>query len=314
MTHFLHRFSTLCVLLLVLVAGCKRDKPYTCDVDPALLDIEVECALDEDCPCGTHCDLGMCGYECTSNKDCDGKDKCDAFGRCSNKKLDSHALPPPGDVSGALTLTRGGVTLSTAGEVRTVGLRAEGLDSGRVRVRADDDLEVQCGTSGGFVRECFFDSLAVDEEAARLLQVRAAVSLDADVEQTHGSVRIWSEHNGRMMLGVTITNPAYVDQGAARSAAPVTESGLYEGTLRLTGMGLWESGTAETATEPVGGLELDVIVEVQPDGDGYLLRITDSLGAIFDGTIVRVDDQGLAAANTLFLVSTEDQYLSLIHI
>ena len=132
--------KTILLLIFTVLSGCGNNKAYTCKVDEQLLDLDLACFLDEDCPCGTHCDMGMCGYECTSNRDCDNGSKCDAFGRCSDKKSPSHALPPATAPGGTLELQTPSLVLRDAGETRALALRATHVNSGSIRVKAGPDL------------------------------------------------------------------------------------------------------------------------------------------------------------------------------
>ena len=55
---------------------------YSCTRDPALLAEAIRCNRDDQCPCGAHCRLGQCDYECMEDADCDGDGWCDLFGYC----------------------------------------------------------------------------------------------------------------------------------------------------------------------------------------------------------------------------------------
>ena len=78
------------LLLASTTIGCSDDggdpvgngAAYQCVRDPALLEKRPACARDVDCPCGSRCDNGRCGYECSADADCAGGQCCDYFGRC----------------------------------------------------------------------------------------------------------------------------------------------------------------------------------------------------------------------------------------
>ena len=53
-----------------------------CVVDPERLNGVLACQVDEQCPCGAHCALGRCIYECLEGvEDCADGQRCSLFGR-----------------------------------------------------------------------------------------------------------------------------------------------------------------------------------------------------------------------------------------
>jgi hypothetical protein len=63
-----------------------------CVRDEAKMAERRQCQRDDTCPCGTHCELGVCEASCVEAADCGQGEYCDDFGRCRNQE-DTQRLP-----------------------------------------------------------------------------------------------------------------------------------------------------------------------------------------------------------------------------
>ena len=105
-----------------------------CTRDPGLLAQPHLCTRDDDCPCGSACNLGACSSQCLADTDCGPAFVCDGYGRCASPALANQPLlpgespqagapadagaqaPPPVPLSdGTLTIDRTALDLLNAG-------------------------------------------------------------------------------------------------------------------------------------------------------------------------------------------------------
>ena len=71
-------------------AGGEDAAPPVCTPDPDRLNGVRRCQVDEQCPCGAHCTLGRCIYECLDGvQDCADGQRCSLFGRCVEQAAES---------------------------------------------------------------------------------------------------------------------------------------------------------------------------------------------------------------------------------
>lgn len=215
------RPSSRALLLATLLIGCDGSPPgVQCDVDPALLAAEIECVADDHCPCGTHCDRGICAFECAEDADCD-EGWCDGFGRCRAEGDD--ALVPAPEASGRARLTVEQPVLETVeGGVSTLRLQLDAATPSDLRVVADDGALVRCDESGSFVDECQLEAVEPDAE------VTVAVRRSTAVEPTQvGRVTVHGPGGARVSTSVVPAGGA-----PAPSAEPI-EPGVYRGEAVL---------------------------------------------------------------------------------
>ena len=79
----------------------------------ALLASPTRCTRDENCPCGSGCDLGLCKSACSLNTDCGAGLVCDSFGRCLSPQKANQPNPVSGLSRGTLQLETNDVGLYT---------------------------------------------------------------------------------------------------------------------------------------------------------------------------------------------------------
>jgi hypothetical protein len=85
------RFGTLlaaALAALAIASACRESSPSSeCLRSPVQLErldrAMTSCAVDDDCPCGSACALGVCSYDCATDAECGGAAlRCDERGRC----------------------------------------------------------------------------------------------------------------------------------------------------------------------------------------------------------------------------------------
>lgn len=101
--------------LLVLSVACDDDdgnntnqttvSGYSCVRDPSLMARTTQCRLDIHCPCGTHCEEGLCQHQCMSDDECEDGAWCDYFGRCRSQEVRSSFAPLSEGESGSIAMT-----------------------------------------------------------------------------------------------------------------------------------------------------------------------------------------------------------------
>lgn len=247
----------------------------TCTRVAALLEAPTACGRDEDCPCGSHCDLGQCAHACLADADC-AEGTCDAFGRCATGGRLSSASRPRFVVEPSV------VSVRARGAERVLRVRAAGEAVGPVRVVADPGATVRCG-EGDFAAECRFEALDAAGAA-----VRVRVAEDAPAADVSLGVRFHAAGQ-RERVGVEV---ALGTEAKARKAArPV---GLYEGFAWPLGGG-FSSRPDAPANAALARLRVPVTAVVKATGDTFIVDLADGIGALFpdDTTIatLRLDDR-----------------------
>lgn len=269
----------------------------TCVRSDALVTSRAECTRDENCPCGTGCDLGVCVARCAWNSDCATGTVCDSFGRCVLPGDANRPDPISGAARGTLAVDQVQVELGSATSVRTLHLSVTGQRLPRVRVTGDEGLEVACGEAGAFGRECFFTDLPPDDLSS-VVRVRASGAFPTtDVRK---SVHLFAlgQH---VVVGVAL-------RGAA-AAQPPPRFGVYEGRARMVGAGLRARTVQDALPEELTRLELPIRAEIYPPVNGvYTLKLFDVRKAVFpDGAVATL---GLKPGTNEFeLVMPSRQYL-----
>lgn len=216
----------------------------------------VACLDDVGCPCGTHCVVGVCEAECTTNDDCaDGR--CDRFGRCTT-------TDGPPAVHGRITVAPRLIDVVDANEAGVFAIGADGADLGPVRIVAEAALTLECLAADGSAMPadegvCRFDALPAD---GTRLQVRARLTDGATV----GSVRIFAGTT------VEVVNLRLITQ-----APPPVEQvpGFYRGVARLQAVGARHLMRNEitTGAVPPGVVSAPVEVDIAADGRVRILDI-----------------------------------------
>jgi hypothetical protein len=254
----------------------KDPESYVCVRDPTLLVQARDCVLDEGCPCGTHCALGRCVYDCVESSECGDGLGCDAFGRCSDGSL-VHGLPTgPSPRMEALTDL---LDFPVPGTERQLHVRINGDPVGPLRVVAREDLEVRCHPDGSFSPECFFEPTG-DVEVITI-----------DVRSSDDPVEAGRSAGVELYLGnqrVLVSGHLWQPQLPPPEASDPRLTGVYLGVVRLEGAGSQASSHVETLPVPFKALELPVTMTVYEDAGGaHVVHLTDDLGALFpEGGIV----------------------------
>ncbi len=268
----------LCILpaavaVLLTVPGC-GDDPVTgavadCPVDPALVAERADCLADDQCPCGTHCDLGICEAACTVSADCAEGERCDGFGRCRAAgetalvpaPLESRAEADVQPLSPFIQVD----SLTGEGTLRLVA--TQGTDV-RVRVLGREGAEVLC--DGTWVDECELPAVIGGDELS--LDVRYP-DMPADGGAGTGRLAIFS--TGGPHAVVSVTRQPDAAPGPPFEAAPF--EGAYEGAAQLVSAGLGDA--ADPGPAPVGPVRLPLTASVHGTLAAAILVIDNHQGA-----------------------------------
>jgi hypothetical protein len=217
-------------------------------VRTAALDEMRDCRRDDDCPCGAHCTLGTCTFDCRAEGDCADGLACDDFGRCREAGAPriAAATTPSAARVGVEPAVQRASSIETPYHFR---VRPHAGATGRVRVVARGPVTLTCAGEAAPTGECvvadvpadgFEITLALDETAKA---DRAPESPGADV---------YDEAGGRTQVGLV------VGVGAPDS---VPFTGRYHGTASLGGgAGLADSGDARDLRARVTAEVFDDVV------------------------------------------------------
>lgn len=263
--------ATCAVLSLV---GCGDDtggrvESLSCEVDPTLVASRRACAADDDCPCGTSCELGECIAECMRNEDCTGGGRCDRFGHC-RAASDTSRLPTlstDASLAGQIELSTPLLRLAGVSMPRPVTLRATGANLGRVRVTVTSPLEVSCD-GGAFGTECRLDMVSTTR--AVTLSVRTSARL-AD-----GATSTLTVYAGDERREVTISMET---EGGRPPVEDRLRDGRYTGTATVVGMGVTDDPSTLELQRNGVSIPIDAKVFLSAAGTGVVV-LEDSLGVI----------------------------------
>ncbi|MCB9524089.1 MAG: hypothetical protein H6702_12080 [Myxococcales bacterium] len=227
-----------------------------CTPDPDRVAAQERCADDLNCPCGTHCALGLCEADCLGDADCPNGLICDDAGRCAEDIPDpeSRRPPPPPRAEGELGVAPG--VVSGDGDVREVRVTARGAGFARARAVASPGMAVRCAAEGDFADHCTF---ALDRNGSAALALRPTD--DAPPGQV-GEVRVFAGHQ----LQAVVYAPA-ARAGLEKDGEPL--EGVYEGVAVRVQVGL----VGDVA--PAAAVSLPVTLEVDADGR---VALSDDLG------------------------------------
>ena len=265
------------------------------------------CRKDDDCPCGTWCNAGLCLPECTSNAQCDGG-VCDLFGRCRPAEDTTVVAPltaPPANPA-ELRVSPRLITAPTGTDARDIILYAISdtlprLDN--VRVEVSDGLTVNChleqyqneipgfGADAGPVtaQTCAFPYFA---DSWRLEVVGTAPF-------ESGEVRTVTVFAGGQQETISYVPPVALQPTEPPAAQPrQSTAGRFVGTAELVGVGLvvpeylgsggdgglpYLDGLQPTnGAAPAAPMRLPVTFDVFATGDlsVYQFRLKDDLGVL----------------------------------
>ena len=253
--------AALRIGVLAVVAACTSNKATpgpaagTCTPDPALIAQDRACRSDDQCPCGAHCTLGVCGADCSATAACGSGQRCDQFGRCRQSD-------DPGLVAPVATVAQGTIQLETTsllvpGDAGAM-LRFTATDHNlsAVRLQASAGYALQCGADAGWQGSCLESGLALGSGIAVPVRALAATDADAGAVGPTGSVAVFS---GGGVQTVSLAAPggaAVVSNGLA---------GAYSGTATLASVTLTNPAlpTAPSTTPGLASPSIAVPVTAQ---------------------------------------------------
>jgi hypothetical protein len=233
--------------------GIPSDDPgiiqTSCTRDSKLMAEARSCTDDGDCACGTGCELGECTAACKSDKDCGGKGACDRFGRCRKDGIDSSIAPLTPPTEAALRPDTALLRFASMDDERPVSFVTDRGAPGKTRIEASGSLEVRCGDSGSYSTECTFDDLPAGSTVTVWAKLSKTPSMQMEIQpksSIHVGVNIQAVTTKVPAGGVTATTKtgkqvvgAVFDPQDRRPtpADGMLQSGAYEGTARLIGIG-----------------------------------------------------------------------------
>jgi hypothetical protein len=208
-------------------AGAPEEPGPACTPVPEEVAKRRRCVSDDQCPCGAHCELGLCEASCSAALPCAAGLSCDAFGRCRDA----------GSIAAArVARVAPGTAARVAARTRVVQLGDDGTAT--VRVTRRDASPQRAIAGGGFLVSCAAGAPAAAEcslgEGKAGEEVTLSVSADPAAPKpptTPGFVQLVSP-TGATSLSVF--------PRAAAAVAPTLEpvSAAFRGTARLIDAGL----------------------------------------------------------------------------
>lgn len=229
-----------------------------CTRDPATLDARAACLGQEHCGCGTHCALGECVYDCTTDTECGANERCDELGYCRDRADPTLALPLPELASRGLRIEPSELLLEGPNAPRVITLAAPHAPVGRLRLVAPTGLELACDGQN-FTSECRYDGIPQGER--EVIPVRWVGPASA----APLSVRIYSD------AGLDTVTVKATEEGDRATAI----RGEYEGYAVATHLGTL--GGAGPGRAPAA-LRLPITVRYFPvEG---VLELHDRLGVL----------------------------------
>lgn len=257
----------------------------------------VRCTRDENCGCGTGCELGLCVQRCSLNVECAEGAVCDSFGRCVAAARANLPNPVSGLPRGTLLVDRKDVELFQAGTEEKIRVSAKTLALPRVRLAVEAGLEIACGDAGTFGAECSFENVTPGADAS-VARVRATGTFPSTIVRK--ALDVFAEGQ-RITVGVAL-------RGEVAGPA-VPRFGSYQGRAQLVGAGLRARTTMDALPPELTRLELPVTAQIfSPVSGVYTLRLFDERKTVFpDGAVATL---GLRTGTTQWqLQMPSTQYL-----
>ena len=239
---------------------------YRCVKDRGLIMTRTECRLDVHCPCGAHCERGLCRHDCIDHSDClDGW--CDFLGYCrgaeESKSLRDVSSPEPSQfLISPMSMAVYDWNLEAPKSVTLYAPRVELRD---VRLVASPGLSVRCESD--YVEECVIPLVGSGEK----VQVSLKVTRSSGEERQVWTLKVHMR-NQIEVLGLHKERPPVVND---------IEPGVYQGRV-------WMSQAHSTLTTsqplesegvdaPLRVLDLPLVAKVYPDGTFLLSEATGAL-------------------------------------
>lgn len=255
--------------LIPCLAGCSSSSAGSggaCTPNPDIIAQHRECMSDDTCPCGAHCDLGVCVASCGAGiGTCSGADTCDAFGRCGPPGPDGRVPVPPANV-GSVILDSPRVVLPNLTTPIAVRFQVATADLGPVRIAIDAPFQLQCSGGGTFGPECRDTNDAKGTE--RVFHVRVAPGT-ATAPASPGIIRIYW---GASFETVTVDL-------LASSPPPPALQGAYIGSATLTDVAIVGGGASGTSVAAPGSFVVPVTANVFASGGAGVIQLGDRFGA-----------------------------------
>ena len=289
----IHRliFLTTLTVLLMLVGACSDDESDSSSTPPTATDRASLCAdtdgVDEEalpamprvcfedieCPCGTHCDLGRCVSACSDDAECDGNELCDDFGRCRTVERANRSGGDTPQRAGKLRLSRSTISMYEHDGERTVRIGARHHNIERLRLRADEGLEIACGDAD-FSDECHYEDLEADADDLHV-RIRPREGEDFS-EGAHHEIHVFGD-NGRETI--TVRTNSTREHGEEVAGRP----GIYEGYAWPEGSGFASRRRQNEFADEIRQLRIPVEIIVYPSEDAQVrvAHFDDGLGLLF---------------------------------
>ena len=313
--------SLVGAIILLMVAGCGSDdaelgeqRSRICQTDN-LEEWEARpmpevCTVDMECPCGTHCDLGECVAACTDGGDCEDGLVCDSFGRCQTEENADRPERRSGERRGRVHLTDSNLTIYEQDRERRFRIGARHEDLRRVRLQAQEGIEIACGDEN-FSQRCEFSG-GIEAVARDDRTVRARATDEASFDGERYVVRVFAD---RQRETVNINARTRGESEEEVSGQP----GVYQGYAWPEGSGFVSRTRNNEFSDDIRRMRVPVEIVVYPSEDARsrVAQISDGLNLLFpEGEMVGEfeRDQGspweFETARQIFTSADERPYIS----
>jgi hypothetical protein len=253
---------------------------YQCTKDRELILTRTECRLDVQCPCGAHCERGLCRHECIDHDDC-SEGWCDFLGYCRDS-TDRQSIQgvKPSEPSQLVVSPVSMAVYDWNLEVpRTVTLYAPNEDLVDVRLVASGGLTVRCEDE--YVSECVVPLVAAGDKLPVSLKVNRS---------PEGERRAWT-------LTAHVRDRIEV-VGLHKARPPVVtpvEPGVYEGRIWMS-----EANSTLSTDQPLVEESIDVRIR--------MLDLPLVLKVYPDGTLVFSDEAGVLPSDWVFRLNADASF------
>ncbi len=264
--------AVVAAMLWSLLGACGEapEAPYACEVDERLLDLRIDCREDGQCPCGSHCEAGLCTSACRTDADCSDGTVCDFFGRCTDPDEAGLRARIDSTSRARLRVSPGFVSLDADEPRGAFSIVARGGAVGPVLVRASEGLQVQCG-GGPPGAACRIETVVDGAPQA----VRVSLEGEIDASADHG-IDVFGP-NGLVSVPVRLTV-------ADATGGPKPLEGVYRGVATIEAFGTVARSVSLPVSPGLEALRFPVELTIHPERDGRRrVVLTDDLGALFPG-------------------------------
>lgn len=225
-----------------------------CTPNPARVAAAEVCRADDQCPCGTACNNGVCTAQCTSNSACGSGQRCDTFGRCRDSSDERTVAALSATTAGQLSVYPAYIEARGALDAFVV-VHAEQNSFGEMRIAAEAGLEVSCDGGSSFVASCIVPTLAAGADLPIEIRTTSPIATD--------EIRTVDVFAGSQVASVSIVSnrPTFSALSAATSPKPV---GSYVGRARVRDIGskISRSPAEVAGTKPSSTFDVEINAEV----------------------------------------------------